>query len=192
MKRFWRSMAAFRGVLGVVPNASWRRRAAAVGFPDSPRTTWTAAELTRGSAKDIAEAGRELGRYDGRPWLSTLKVPAAVVVTSATPPVPVYKQRELAELLDARRLRGARRPRVGRGRARALQCAPAGGARARGREDAGGGGVSDTFAIGGDLPVDRLGFGAMRITGPGIWGEPADRDEAPRGAAPGASSSAST
>ena len=28
--------------------------------------------------------------------------------------------------------------------------------------------------------VNRLGFGAMRITGPGIWGEPADRDEAVR------------
>ena len=34
---------------------------------------------------------------------------------------------------------------------------------------------SGTFPIGGDLPVHRLGFGAMRITGPGIWGEPADR-----------------
>ena len=34
------------------------------------------------------------------------------------------------------------------------------------------------FRIGGDLPVNRLGFGAMRITGPGIWGEPEDRDEA--------------
>ena len=37
---------------------------------------------------------------------------------------------------------------------------------------------SGTFSIGGDLPVHRLGFGAMRITGPGIWGEPADRDGA--------------
>ncbi|MDP9424706.1 MAG: aldo/keto reductase [Actinomycetota bacterium] len=35
-----------------------------------------------------------------------------------------------------------------------------------------------TFAIGGDLTVNRLGFGAMRITGKGIWGEPADPDEA--------------
>ena len=32
----------------------------------------------------------------------------------------------------------------------------------------------DTFLLGGDLEVFRLGFGAMRITGPGIWGEPAD------------------
>jgi pyridoxine 4-dehydrogenase len=37
---------------------------------------------------------------------------------------------------------------------------------------------SGTFAIGGDLPVHRLGFGAMRLTGPGVWGEPADRTEA--------------
>ena len=38
--------------------------------------------------------------------------------------------------------------------------------------------ASGTFTIGGDLPVHRLGFGAMRITGPGIWGEPADREGA--------------
>src|SRR5690348_13852580 len=37
-----------------------------------------------------------------------------------------------------------------------------------------------TFSIGGDMPVHRLGFGAMRITGPGIWGPPADHDEAIR------------
>jgi aryl-alcohol dehydrogenase-like predicted oxidoreductase len=37
-----------------------------------------------------------------------------------------------------------------------------------------------TFAIGGALPVDRLGFGAMQITGPGIWGPPRDHDEAVR------------
>lgn len=40
--------------------------------------------------------------------------------------------------------------------------------------------LSGTFAIGGDLVVNRLGFGAMRITGRGIFGPPADRDEAIR------------
>jgi aryl-alcohol dehydrogenase-like predicted oxidoreductase len=40
--------------------------------------------------------------------------------------------------------------------------------------------ASGSFAIGGELPVVRLGFGAMRVTGPGIWGEPRDRDEAIR------------
>jgi pyridoxine 4-dehydrogenase len=38
--------------------------------------------------------------------------------------------------------------------------------------------ASGTFLLGGDLPVHRLGFGAMRITGEGIWGPPADHDEA--------------
>jgi pyridoxine 4-dehydrogenase len=36
---------------------------------------------------------------------------------------------------------------------------------------------SGTFAIGGDLPVHRLGFGTMRLTGEGIWGEPPDPQE---------------
>ena len=38
--------------------------------------------------------------------------------------------------------------------------------------------ASGTFAIGGDLTVNRLGYGAMRITGDGIWGEPKDRESA--------------
>src|SRR5690242_20282483 len=36
---------------------------------------------------------------------------------------------------------------------------------------------SGVFKIGGDMPVNRLGFGAMRVTGNGIWGEPADKAE---------------
>jgi len=37
---------------------------------------------------------------------------------------------------------------------------------------------SGTFTLGGDLRVHRMGFGAMRITGKGIWGEPADPQQA--------------
>jgi len=39
---------------------------------------------------------------------------------------------------------------------------------------------SGTFKVGGDITVNRLGFGAMRVTGPGVWGEPQDRAEALR------------
>jgi pyridoxine 4-dehydrogenase len=39
-------------------------------------------------------------------------------------------------------------------------------------------GLAGTIDVGGDLTVNRLGFGTMRITGNGIWGQPADRDEA--------------
>jgi pyridoxine 4-dehydrogenase len=38
--------------------------------------------------------------------------------------------------------------------------------------------AAGTIGIGGDLTVNRLGFGAMRITGQGIWGEPPDREQA--------------
>jgi len=38
--------------------------------------------------------------------------------------------------------------------------------------------AAGTIGIGGDLTVNRMGFGAMRITGKGIWGEPADREQA--------------
>src|ERR1700750_945238 len=40
--------------------------------------------------------------------------------------------------------------------------------------------AAGTIDVGGDLTVNRLGFGAMRITGSGIWGDPPDRDEAKR------------
>ncbi len=40
--------------------------------------------------------------------------------------------------------------------------------------------MTSTFKIGNDIAINRLGYGAMRITGRGVWGEPADRDEALR------------
>jgi hypothetical protein len=40
--------------------------------------------------------------------------------------------------------------------------------------------ASGAFALRGDLPVHRLGFGAMRLTGPGVSGPPPDHDEAIR------------
>ena len=40
--------------------------------------------------------------------------------------------------------------------------------------------TTPTFKLGGELEIHRLGFGAMRITGEGIWGEPKDREEAKR------------
>ena len=39
---------------------------------------------------------------------------------------------------------------------------------------------TDTFSIGGNLPVHRLGYGAMQLPGPGVWGEPADPENARR------------
>jgi pyridoxine 4-dehydrogenase len=36
--------------------------------------------------------------------------------------------------------------------------------------------ASGQFKIGGEIAVTRLGFGAMRITGPGVWGQPKNRE----------------
>lgn len=40
--------------------------------------------------------------------------------------------------------------------------------------------LAGQFRVGGDIAINRLGFGAMRVTGPGVWGEPNDRGEALR------------
>jgi pimeloyl-ACP methyl ester carboxylesterase len=101
MKLLWRSMGVLRIGLNVFPLSSWRWGLRRAGFPDSPTTSWVAAELSRGSGRDLAEAGRELGRFDSRPWIQRLQMPAAVIVTTSDTAVPPRKQRELAEALGA-------------------------------------------------------------------------------------------
>jgi 3-oxoadipate enol-lactonase len=98
-KRGWRLMALLRLELGLFPNAAWRAGLRALGLPDEAGTTWAAAELSRVSARDIADAGRELGRYDGRSFLASLRAPRAVIVTADDNLVPPHQQHELAALL---------------------------------------------------------------------------------------------
>jgi pimeloyl-ACP methyl ester carboxylesterase len=62
---------------------------------------WMIGEADRGSAEDIAEAGRELSRFDARGLLPTVDVPRAVVVTRRDRLVPVRNQRDLAARLGA-------------------------------------------------------------------------------------------
>jgi 3-oxoadipate enol-lactonase len=102
MRRLWKAMGALRLTLNTFPTSAWRRTLNWAGFKDNPTTTWIAAELSRGSSKDIAEAGRELGRFDSRAWLGGVEIPAVVVVTARDASVPPRKQRELAQLLGAR------------------------------------------------------------------------------------------
>jgi pimeloyl-ACP methyl ester carboxylesterase len=60
---------------------------------------WMIGEVDRGSAEDIAEAGRELSRFDARGWLPTVDVPTAVVITRRDTLVPVDNQRDLVARL---------------------------------------------------------------------------------------------
>jgi 3-oxoadipate enol-lactonase len=85
----------------VFPSAFWGIGLRRSGIPSSPQSAWLESELMRHSARDVAEAGRELGRFDSRPWLKRLAVPSAVVLTSRDDLVPPHKQRELAQALDA-------------------------------------------------------------------------------------------
>jgi pimeloyl-ACP methyl ester carboxylesterase len=96
-RRIWRAMGLLGFSLSLAPGSFWRwgfRRAA---VPQNERTVWIQSEMMRHSARDLAEAGRELGRFDSRPWLASVNVPIAVVITARDTAVPVYKQRELAE-----------------------------------------------------------------------------------------------
>jgi predicted alpha/beta hydrolase family esterase len=58
-------------------------------------------EIARHNTPDILEAGRELSRFDSRPWLGPQPFPASVVLTTLDTVVPPKKQRQLAEALGA-------------------------------------------------------------------------------------------
>ena len=97
-KVVWRTMAGLRLLLGVFPRGLWNTGMRLVGAP-SRESNWVASELSRGSARDIAEAGRELGRFDSSSWVGQLPQPAAVVVMTRDRLVPPERQRALAEQL---------------------------------------------------------------------------------------------
>lgn len=98
MKVFWRTMGALRLVLGLFPQGSWRAGMRLAGAP-SRESDWVASELSRGSARDLAEAGRELGRFDSSGWAGELTQPRAVVVMTRDRLVPPRKQHALARAL---------------------------------------------------------------------------------------------
>ncbi|HWF53150.1 MAG TPA: alpha/beta fold hydrolase [Solirubrobacteraceae bacterium] len=101
LRRTWKAMGLVSIGLSVAPRPVLRRGFKKVGLPQTPTTAWLMSEITRHSARDLAEAGRELGRFDSRPWLGRVKLPAAVVVTTRDEAVPPRKQRELAQALNA-------------------------------------------------------------------------------------------
>ncbi len=95
-RRRFRALGLLGLVLSLAPRATYRAGLRRSGIKDNPSTMWLQSELLRHSARDIAEAGRELGRFDSRPWLGAVPAPVAVLVTTKDELVPVRKQRELA------------------------------------------------------------------------------------------------
>ena len=98
-KAFWRTMGLLRLVLGLFPQGSWRAGMRLAGAP-SRESDWVASELSRGCARDLAEAGRELSRFDSSGWVGELPQPRSVVVMTRDRLVPPRKQRALAQALN--------------------------------------------------------------------------------------------
>ncbi len=101
LRRSWKAMPFVGLGLSIAPGRGWRVALKRAGFRPGRKMAWVHSEMTRHSARDIAEAGRELGRFDSRSWLAPLPVPTAMVLTSADDAVPPTKQRELAVALQA-------------------------------------------------------------------------------------------
>jgi 3-oxoadipate enol-lactonase len=99
--KVWRLMGALKIGLSVSPRGLWRAGFRRAKIPSSPQTAWWLSELTRHSARDIAEAGRELGRFDSRPWLASVSVPAASVITTRDRSVAPANQRALAAAIGS-------------------------------------------------------------------------------------------
>jgi 3-oxoadipate enol-lactonase len=100
-RRAFKALGVLGLALSIAPRATWSAGFRQAGLRDSPETAWALAEMMRHSARDIVEAGRELGRFDSRPWLRPLPIPAAVVLTTRDELVPPAKQRRLAQALQA-------------------------------------------------------------------------------------------
>jgi 3-oxoadipate enol-lactonase len=100
-RRAFRTMGGLGLMLALAPRSTLRAGMRRARIPENERTVWLQSELTRHAARDIAEAGRELGRFDSRPWLGEVRAPVAVVVTTRDELVPVSKQREMSAAAGA-------------------------------------------------------------------------------------------
>jgi pimeloyl-ACP methyl ester carboxylesterase len=112
----WRTMGLLQVVMRLLPRHWWDALSRAVvdqrlplqitqlidiePTPEIERLLpWMIGEVDRGSAEDIAEAGRELSRFDARDWLGAVDVPTAVVITRRDKLVPLANQHDLVARL---------------------------------------------------------------------------------------------
>jgi 3-oxoadipate enol-lactonase len=101
-RRIWKWMGIVGISLGLAPRQVYRAWFRSAKIPLDERTAWWLSELMRHEARDVAEAGRELGRFDSRPWLASLqRLPTAMVLTARDQMVAAAKQRELAQAAGA-------------------------------------------------------------------------------------------
>jgi 3-oxoadipate enol-lactonase len=101
-RRIWKWMGVVGVSLGLAPRQFYRASFRSAKIRLDERTAWWLSELMRHEARDVAEAGRELGRFDSRPWLASMRrPPTAMVLTGRDQMVSPAKQRELAQAAGA-------------------------------------------------------------------------------------------
>ena len=99
LRAAWYLVSALQLWWRLTPRQSWQF-VVRMMYGGSP-PPWLPGELARGAPWDIAEAGREMSRYDSRPWVGKIRVPSAVIATKHDVLVPLSRQRALARALDA-------------------------------------------------------------------------------------------
>ncbi|MDQ6746612.1 MAG: alpha/beta hydrolase [Candidatus Dormibacteraeota bacterium] len=104
MRLAWKTMSALEFAMTHMSRGLWVRLLRRQGLNAGNEVTdWIITELQRNDPVAVAEAGREMSRYDARPWLKKVKVPAAVICPRQDELVPPRFQRQLAaDLPDGR------------------------------------------------------------------------------------------
>jgi pimeloyl-ACP methyl ester carboxylesterase len=101
----WRLLPVFELSLRLGTGAGFVERILRQAIEEQPELDayrpWLAAEFRRGLARELADAGRALSRYDARPWAGQLGLPSVMLITTRDRLVRPAKQRELAQALHA-------------------------------------------------------------------------------------------
>lgn len=106
MRIGWRTMRILEFMLTHSQRRVWHTILRRNGRRDTSDEVldWIVGELERNDPKAIAEAGREMGRFDSRPWVAHIKPPAAVIAPRRDQLVPPSFQRQLARDIPGARL----------------------------------------------------------------------------------------
>lgn len=104
MRIAWKTMSILQFALTHATRRFWLRLLRRAGLKAGNEVTdWIITELERSDSRAIAEAGREMSRFDSRPWLKDVRIPAAVICPRQDDLVPPDFQRQLAvDLPDGR------------------------------------------------------------------------------------------
>ncbi|MFN2464176.1 MAG: alpha/beta fold hydrolase [Candidatus Dormibacteria bacterium] len=99
----WKAMGMLEFALLHANRQVWQRLTGGGVIRNQEVTDWVMTELERNDSRAVAEAGREMARFDSRPWLKKVRIPAAVICPLRDELVPPRFQRRLAaDLFDGR------------------------------------------------------------------------------------------